>query len=486
MLLGALPFNISGTCGAISTLERHADELSSSVLWPACLGWDTMSHRNHVLRAVATHVVAGEATEAATEVTTKDAALLARADAVLPTLTHLSTKSMPDGYSQFFSHGEGARVWDVDGKEYIDFMCSYGPISVGHRHPAVQDAIMAQMEKGDTLSGPSERMVELAEKLVELNDWSAFATFQKNGTDSTNLAVRYARAYTGKRKMLRAQGAYHGANALWVKGTPSSQGVLEEETAHQFSYHFNDLKSVEDAIESCDGDFACIMVSAFRWDFFHDLEWPTVEFLQGVRKLCDEHDAVLIMDDIRSTLRIDINGSWKQFGVNPDLMCQCKGIANGQALAAVIGCEKLRSAASKITSTGSFWASAVPFAAALATIDVLENGGIEQMERSGTMLREGLYAQAEKYGLSVTASGPVQMPLLIFEADRQGGMPSRDHSWDRVTMWASECAKAGVWFHPFHSNFLCAAHTEEVIADALEITDKAFAAVAAKFGKDEL
>ncbi len=438
-----------------------------------------------MLRALTAHMVAAEA-EASTviEVGTKDAALIARAEAVLPSLTHLSTKTMPEGYSQFFSHGKGARVWDVDGKEYIDFMCTYGPISVGHRHPAVQAAITAQMEKGDTLTGPTERMVELAERLVALNDWSAFATFQKNGTDATNLAVRYARAYTGKRKLLRAPGAYHGANALWVAGTPSSQGVLEEESAHQLNYHFNDLGSVEDAIAACGGDFAAIIISAFRWDFFHDLEWPTVEFLQGVRKLCDEHDAVLIMDDIRSTLRIDINGTWKQFGVNPDLMCQCKGIANGQPLAAVIGCRKLRDAASKITATGSFWASAVPFAAALATIDVLENGGIEQMERSGTMLREGLYAQAEKHGLSVTASGPVQMPLLIFEADRQGGMPSREYSWDRVTMWASECAKAGVWFHPFHNNFLCASHTEEIIAQALKVTDKAFAAVAEKFGTD--
>ena len=355
------------------------------------------------LRSVHRHLAA--APEAEASVTTKDAALLERAAAVLPSLTHLDTKSMPEGYSQFFSHGEGARVWDVDGKEYIDFMCTYGPISVGHRHPAVQAAITEQMSKGDSLTGPTERMVELAEKLVELNDWADFATFQKNGTDATSLAVRYARAYSGKRKLLRAPGAYHGANAVWVAGTPSTQGVLEEESSHQLHYHFNDLASVKAAIEEAGDDFAAIIVSAFRWDFFHDLEWPTVEFLQGVRALCDEHDAVMIMDDIRSTLRIDINGTWKRFGVNPDLMCQCKGIANGQPLAAVIGNDRLRGAVSKITATGSFWSNAgahqtnmflslrsafrhrrcvaVPFAAALATIDVLENGGIAQMERSG-------------------------------------------------------------------------------------------------------
>jgi glutamate-1-semialdehyde 2,1-aminomutase len=341
----------------------------------------------------------------------------ARAKAVLPSLTHLSTHTMPDGYSQFFARGEGCRVWDVDGKEYIDFMSSYGPISVGHRHPAVQRAVEDQMARGDCLSGPSERMVELAEKLVELNAWSSWATFQKNGTDATTLAVRYARAHTGRRALLRAPGAYHGGNQLWSGATP---GNLPEDSAHQLHYNFNDLSSVHRAVEQADGDFAAIIVSAFRWDFFHDLEMPTQEFLQGVRALCDEHDAVLIMDDIRSAMRIDIRGTWHALGVNPDLMCQCKGIANGQPLATVVGVEKMRSCVTKVVATGSFWANAVPFAAALATIDVLQNGGIARMRRAGQMLRDGLYAQAAAHKLCITHSGPVQMPLLIFEADRAG------------------------------------------------------------------
>ena len=236
-----------------------------------------------------------------------DEAMKVRAETVLPSLTHLDTSRMPDGYSQFFTRGEGCRVWDVDGKEYIDFMSSYGPISVGHGNPAVQQAIMDQMSKGDCLSGPSERMIELAEKLVELNSpWASWATFQKNGTDATSLAVRYARAYTNRRVLLRASGAYHGANHLWASG----QGVLEEDHAHQLPFKFNDLDSVRAAIKQANGDFAAIIVSGFKWDFFQDLEMPTVAFLAGVRKLCDEHDAVLIMDDIRSAMRLDIRGTW--------------------------------------------------------------------------------------------------------------------------------------------------------------------------------
>jgi len=162
-------------------------------------------------------------------------------------------------------------------------------------------------------------------------------------------------------------------------------------------------------------------------------------------------------------------------------MCQCKGIANGQPLATVVGVEKLHKAASRVVATGSFWANAVPFAAALATIDILENGGIEKMERSGQMLRDGLHAQANAHKLRITTSGPVQMPLLIFEGDREGGVPPAS-SWDRIELWASECAKRGVWFHPFHNNFLNAAHGEADISAALKVTDAAFAAVAAQFG----
>eukprot|EP01052_Picozoa_sp_SAG31_P008074 SAG31_NODE_399_length_16247_cov_19.137540_2_plen_238_part_00 len=229
--------------------------------------------------------------------------------------------------------------------------------------------------------------------------------------------------------------------------------MLEEEFSHQLHYEFNNLQSVRNAVQEANGDFSAIIVAAFKWDFFADLEMPTIEFLSGVREICDEHGAALILDDIRSTLRLNLAGSWAGYGIDPDLMCYCKGIANGQPLAAVLGAERYREAAGKVRATGSFWScvmhaelrlswsrvlhlhsaaglcsllgsNAVPFAAALATIEELEEGGITRMERAGTQLRKGLYDQASKYGLSISHSGPVQMPLLIFNADRAlGGLP---------------------------------------------------------------
>jgi glutamate-1-semialdehyde 2,1-aminomutase len=191
----------------------------------------------------------------------EDGALLKRASKVLPNLTHLSTRMMPSGYSQFFSHGEGCRVWDVNGKEYIDFMCSYGPILLGHKHPKVEAAVQEQMVQGDCLPGPGPRMVELAELLVSITPHADWCTFQKNGSDATTLCLRIARAHTGKRIVLRAPGSYHGASHVWMSGS----GVLPEEQAFQLNYNFNDLASVRAAVKEAGGDLACIIVGAFRY-----------------------------------------------------------------------------------------------------------------------------------------------------------------------------------------------------------------------------
>merc|ERR1719277_1050652 len=144
---------------------------------------------------------------------------------------------MPSHYSQFFTSAHGCRVTDVNGKTFIDYMCSFGPILLGHKHPAVEAAAAVQQEQGDCLLGPSERMVELAELLVEITPFADWAMFQKNGSDATTLCVRLARMHTRKRYILRAPGSYHGASHVWMDG----HGVLPEEQAFQLHYRFNDL-----------------------------------------------------------------------------------------------------------------------------------------------------------------------------------------------------------------------------------------------------
>jgi glutamate-1-semialdehyde 2,1-aminomutase len=410
--------------------------------------------------------------------TNKDAALVDRANDVIANgmYGHQSVAGLPDGFPQFFARGEGSHLWDVDGNEFIDFMCSYGPIVLGHRHPSVDRAAAEQQALGDCFNGPTEKMVELAELLVGITPFADWAWFAKNGTDATVYALSLARAQTGKRHVLRASGAYHGAAPVWMKGAP---GTLPEDSAYQLLYTYNDLVSVNDAVDKAGDDLAAIIVSAFRHDVFHDQELPTREFAQGLRDICDATGAVLILDDVRGGFRLDLGGSWERVGVKPDLSAYCKAIGNGYPISAVLGAEKLQEATGKVFDTGSYWYQAAPMAAAIATITQLqETGGIGTMERVGNRLRKGLAAQAESHGLEITLSGPVQLPFMTFAGDDGSA-----RAIPRAALFCNEAVKRGVYILPHHNGFLSAAHTDEDIAKALEVTDVAFEAVKNEFGR---
>jgi glutamate-1-semialdehyde 2,1-aminomutase len=227
-----------------------------------------------------------------------DAGLRARAAKVIPggMYGHQNVASLPARYPQFMRSGRGSHVWDVDGNEYIDLMCSYGPVLLGHRHPGVDEAAARQGAEADCQNGPSARMVELAEALTGTVEHADWAIFSKNGTDATTQCITIARAATGKRKILVASRAYHGA-APWC--TPNLTGVLAEDRAHQIGYRFNDIASVEGAVAEAADDLAGIIVSPMRYDFGIDLELPDPAFAAVLRSICDRAGAVLILDDVR-------------------------------------------------------------------------------------------------------------------------------------------------------------------------------------------
>ncbi|MGH7860143.1 MAG: aminotransferase class III-fold pyridoxal phosphate-dependent enzyme, partial [Candidatus Binatia bacterium] len=266
---------------------------------------------------------------------------------------------VPGEYPYFFERGEGARVWDVDGNEYIDYMCSYGPIVLGHNHPSVEEAAAAQRKKGNCFNGPTPLWVELAEELVALTPFADWAVFGKNGSDVCTWAIELAREHTGKPKIVKAAGAYHGTHA-WC--TPLPGGTTPEDTANVATFRYNDLESLRRVVAENDGNVAGIIVTPFRHEAFHDQELPVEGFLQGVRSLCDEKGIVFILDDVRAGFRLHLGGSGERFGVRPDVACYCKAIANGYPLSAALGREFLREAAKKIFFTGSYFTSGVPMA----------------------------------------------------------------------------------------------------------------------------
>jgi glutamate-1-semialdehyde 2,1-aminomutase len=400
--------------------------------------------------------------------------LMARAVKVVPSGIHgvrHPSNLVAGSYPIFLTSGEGCRVKDVDGNEYIDLMCSFGPIVLGHHHPKVEEAARAQAARADCLTLPSEKWVELAELLVSITPAADWATVAKGGSDVTSWALRVARTHTGRDKVVAASGSYHGWHD-WCSPIPT--GIPAAERSLVATFQYNNLESLKNVVADNKGQVAAIILTPYRHDLFFNQEMPAPGFLEGVRDLCDQEGIVLVLDDVRAGFRLNLGGSWEPYGVRPDLICYSKAIANGYPLAAGLGREELRPAAERVYFSATYWAAAVPMAAAIATITTLrEEGGIEQMRAMGQRFRDGLDQQARSLGLAVTQSGPPAIPFMTFAGDAGVG---------RSRLFAGECARRGVFLHPLHNWFLMTAHKERDIDQALTVTEEAFEVVKAQFG----
>ncbi len=394
-----------------------------------------------------------------------DRSLRDRAGEVIPggMWGHMNTRLLGAAYPQFFARSEGCRLWDVDGNEYVDLMCSWGPMVLGYHHPGVDEAYQRQLAKGDVMNGPGEVLVELAELLVSTVAHADWAMLQKNGSDATTACLTIARAATGKRKILVARGSYHGA-LPWC--TPNPLGTTSEDRAHLLTFDYNDVASLEQAAEQAGDDLAAIIVTAFRHDNARDQELPAQAFATRARELCDAAGAALVLDDVRAGFRIDLGGSWEPLGVRPDLSAFSKAIANGYPLAAITGADRFREAASKTFVTGSFWYGAAAMAAAIATIKTLrDTNAIARMEAMGQRLRDGLDEASGRHGFALRQTGPVQMPMVLFEDDAD---------FAKADAFCSGALRGGAYFHPKHNMFLSSAHGEADIDRVLEAADGAF------------
>jgi glutamate-1-semialdehyde 2,1-aminomutase len=384
---------------------------------------------------------------------------------------HQAIRNMSAAYPQFFTGGEGAVITDVDGNEYVDLVCSWGPIVLGHRDPVVTQAVLDQMEMGDCLDGPGPVLVDLAETLVDVISDAEWILFGKNGTDATTACLTIARAHTSRSVILVARGFYHGA-APWCSPVPA--GILPSDRAAMGYFEYNDQADFDRAVEAAGSDLAGVMLTPFRHVEGEDQELVDVDFARHVRQRCDELDALLIVDDVRCGFRLAYGGSWEPLGVPADLSAWSKAIANGYPLAAVTGREVLREAASTVFLTGSFWMNATPMAAALATIRRLGDiDGVSMMQRAGARLREGIRAQAVDSGLTISYTGPDVMPYLTFAGDVDRA---------RMTCFAEAALASGVYLHPKHNWFMSCAMDDAVVDRALRGTETAFAAVRRHFG----
>ena len=406
--------------------------------------------------------------------TDKSTELFARATKVIPSgvYGHLGPAEgqfIPvNKWPRFSEKAEGSYFWDVDGNKYIDYMCAYGPNVLGYCDPDVEAAAIAQIKLGNCTTSPSKIMIDCAELLVDTVNCADWAFFAKNGNDVTQAAIMTARAHTHRKKIIFFNGFYHGVSPMVQK--IDYPGVLPEDVANAIYVNWDDIDGLKQAIEENKGEIAGLIAQPYNHGNFNDNSISSKEFWQQVRKLCDDNGIILIIDDVRAGFRLDLAGSDHYFGFKADLICFCKALANGYNMSALCGQEFLKSTVSGLSYTGSYWMSAVPFAACLATINKLKAIDAPKLFlEKGTALTQGLVKAGKEHGFDLIASGaPALFYLRI----------ANDNSLLLHQDWVAECVNRGVFFTSHHNHFINASLTDEDINRTIEIAEEAFKVVA--------
>ncbi|HIA48248.1 MAG TPA: aminotransferase class III-fold pyridoxal phosphate-dependent enzyme [Candidatus Hydrogenedentes bacterium] len=412
-----------------------------------------------------------ETASAATFQYTKSRELYERAHDVIPggIYGHFNPDMhKPDGtYPHYCERAEGARFWDADGNEFIDYMCAYGPMILGYRNRVVNEAYQAQIARADTCTLASPVMIELAEYMVEMIPVADWAYFGKNGADVTNLAVMVARAATGHKKIIAITDGYHGSTP-WMQGDDRC-GVVEGDHVNVVRIPWNDLAALDEALAEHDGDVAAFISSPYHHPAFQDNMLPAEGYWSGVHERLKRHGVLSICDDVRAGFRIDLRGSNEHFGYKPDLICYCKAIANGFPISALVGTDELKDAASTVFQTGSFWFSAGPMAAGLACLKELTRlDAANLITETGTKVFDGMVDIAKNHGHELKVTGVPSMPYL--RALHEDGI-----SFHRAL--CGECTRRGLFMTSHHNLFVSAAHTDEDVQKTWDIFEDALVAL---------
>jgi glutamate-1-semialdehyde aminotransferase len=393
--------------------------------------------------------------------TTESERLWARSLGLIPAGTQTLAKGPGQhvrGVSpKYLRKGRGARVEDVDGNEYLDLTMGVGPLVLGYGHPEVDAAIRRQLEDGITFSLMHPLEVEVAETIRRLVPCAEMVRFSKTGADVTSAAVRLARAFTGKRKVLCC--GYHGWHDWYVSVTDRSRGIPEEVSALTFTLPYNDLAGVA---ESIDDDTACVILEPTVF------EAPSPGFLEGLRTLCTERNVLLVFDEMWTGFRLALGGAQEHFGVTPDLATFSKAVANGMPLSVLAGrSDMMRLLEKEVFFFTTFGGEALSLAAAQATMRVLEREEVpERLASRGRQVREGYEAIASGLGISswTRCVGMDARTMVTFD-------PSAGSPLELKSLLCQELVRRGVLWSGFHN--LALAHGEEEVSWLLSAYEEA-------------
>lgn len=365
-------------------------------------------------------------------------AWLARARRVVPGASQTLSKGpgmfVEGAYPVFLDRGQGCRVWDVDGNEYIDYILGLASITLGYAYPAVTEAVARQLERGSIFSLPHPLEVEIAERLRDVIPCAEMARFVKTGSEADAAAVRVARAATGRDVVIYC--GYMGWHEWYAITTPRSKGIPKDFARLVVPFDYNDLGSLERALDEHHGRVAAVFMEPVL------LDAPAPGFLAGVKAAAHRHGALLIFDEIVSGFRWAVGGAQEHWGVVPDLATFGKGMANGLPLAAVVGRAELMREFDDIFVSSTFGGDTLALAACRATLDVYAGAPvIDHLWRMGRRFQEGFTALAQRLGVSVRVLGfPVHPKIVI---DHRSPEAARL----LMSLFLQETAARGVIFH---------------------------------------
>jgi glutamate-1-semialdehyde 2,1-aminomutase len=390
----------------------------------------------------------------------------------------------------FMARGKGSKIYDIDGNEYIDYVLSWGPLILGHTNDSVVESINKVAELGTSFGAPSLIENELAKLVIERVPSIEMIRMVSSGTEATMSALRLARGYTGRNKILKFEGCYHGhGDSLLIKagsgvatlGLPDSPGVPEGIAQNTITVPYNDLVSLRYAFEQFGEDIAAIIVEPVAGNM--GVVPPLPGFLEGLREITTEYGSLLIFDEVMTGFRVGYNCAQGYFGVTPDLTCLGKVIGGGLPVGAYGGRREIMeriAPSGPIYQAGTLSGNPLAMSAGLTTLNQLTPEHYVEFERKGDILEQGIKAAADKYDIPHRINRAGSMIGFFFTNEEVTNYEqAKTSNLDYFTIYYKEMANQGVFLPPsqFEGLFLSTVHSDEDIQKTLEAIEKSFAVI---------
>jgi len=376
-------------------------------------------------------------------------------------------------YPIFLDTGKGSRLVDVDGNEFIDFLCGYGPIILGYCEKEVDEAVYKQIkDKGFCFSLTQKFQNELAKKLTSIVPSSEMSVFLKTGSDATTASIRIARAHTKKLKVMRC--GYHGWHDWCVE---MKGGIPSKFYEDVFEFQYNNLDQLKELMTTHGDETAAIIMTPFGHPNHQKMQEPNTGFLEGARQIADKYGAVLIYDEIRTGFRLSMGGAQKLYGVTPDLTVLGKAMANGYPISVVTGKKEIMMAAEKkLFISSTFFPNSEAFVAALKTIEILERDKVlVDIWKKGKGFMNGIQALIDKHDVGAEMTGVAPMFYITFKKDETGAYKGKRKDF------YTQLIRKGFFFTPFHHAYISYRHTQEDLDLTLKAMDESFAFIKDKY-----